>query len=79
VKAKMSAVLSLGSRESLKIPLEVEAGRAAATLVIDGVYYHFERVRKETLLTEYRVDNDPDYEPQCDTNGYCFILAPFSK
>ena len=40
MKAKMSAVLSLGSRESLKVPLEVEAGRAAATLVIDGIFYH---------------------------------------
>ena len=51
-------------------------GREAA---IDGVFYHFERIKKEVLQTEYRVDNDPDYEPQSDPDGYCYILAPYCK
>jgi hypothetical protein len=63
----------------IKIPLEVDDGREVASLQIDGVSYHIERLRKETLLNEYKVDGDPDYQPQTDVEGYCYILAPFCE
>jgi hypothetical protein len=63
----------------IEIPLVVEDDREVGTVLIDGIFYHFERIKKEALLSEYRVDTDPDYEPQTDAEGYCYILAPFSK
>lgn len=65
--------------DSINIPLVSEGEREAAMLMIDGVRYHFERITKEQLLSEYRVDDDPDYQPQADAEGYCYALAPFSK
>lgn len=63
----------------IEIPMEVDDGREVGSLQIDGVSYHFERIKKETLLSEYKVDGDTDYQPQTDTKGYCYILAPFCK
>ena len=67
------------SGESINIPMSIEGEREAAMLQINGVRYHFERVTKERLTSEYRVDDDPDYQPQTDAEGYCYILAPFSR
>ena len=61
------------------VPLSAEDGREVAQLVIDGVPYHFERLRREELLARYTVDDDPDYDPQTDAAGFCFTLAPYSR
>ncbi|HXM35555.1 MAG TPA: hypothetical protein VN920_10240 [Pyrinomonadaceae bacterium] len=65
--------------ENLSISLEFDGERESTQLLIDGVSYHFERIRKEQLMSEYKVDNDPDYYPQSDDLGYCYIIAPFGK
>jgi len=75
---KEKATIQLGS-DFIEIPLEMDDGREVAMLQIDGVFYHFERIRKEVLLSEYKVDGNPDYEPQTDAEGYCYILAPFCE
>jgi hypothetical protein len=67
------------SGDSINIPLSTEGEREAAMLIIDGVRYHFERITQEQLVSEYRVDDDPDYQPQTDAGGYCYVLAPFAK
>lgn len=64
---------------TLNIPLSLESEREAAVLIIDGVRYHLERIVREQLVSEYRVDSDPDYDPEVDTEGFCYILAPFSR
>jgi len=64
---------------SISVPLSIEGDREAAVLEIDGVQYHFERISKAQLVSEYRIDDDPDYQPQTDAEGYCYVLAPFSK
>ncbi len=64
---------------SIDVSLFFEGGREAAVLLIDGVRYHFERISRKQLLSEYRVDTDPDYRPQSDAEDYCYILAPFSN
>ncbi len=65
--------------EDLTIPLESGDGRAFAVVVMDGVRYHLERVSKKALTTHYKVDLDPDYEPQADATGHCYMLVPFSR
>ena len=75
---KEKAMLQSGS-DCIEIPLSVDDGREVATIQIDGVFYHFERIRKETLLSECRVDGDPDYQPRTDADGYCYLLAPFCR
>ncbi|HEV7798913.1 MAG TPA: hypothetical protein VGO73_12185 [Pyrinomonadaceae bacterium] len=65
--------------ENISISLEFDGERESTQLLIDGVSYHFERIRKEQLMREYKVDNDPDYYPQSDSLGYCYIIAPFDK
>ncbi len=34
---------------------------------------------EDVLLSEYKVDGDPDYQPQADAESYCYILAPFCE
>ena len=53
--------------------------RQVSSVLVDGVKYHVERIRVAEYLSKYKVDSDPEYEPQTDQNGYCVILAPFSK
>ncbi len=65
--------------DSVNIPLTIEGEREAAIIMIDGVRYHLERIKKEQPVSEYRVDDDPDYQPQTDSEDFCYILAPFSK
>lgn len=65
--------------EGIKVLLTQTEGRAHTCLLIDGVRYHFERVTKQDLLSKYRVDADPDYTPQTDGAGHCYILAPYSE
>lgn len=61
------------------VPFFVEGGRQSTVLMIDGVSYHLERIPRGQLASEYLVDLDPDYQPQADAEGYCYILAPFSE
>jgi len=65
--------------ETVKVLLTIDEGQAHSCLLIDGVRYHFERVTKQDLLSKYRVDADPDYAPQTDGAGHCYILAPYSE
>ena len=64
--------------QSVVVPLSLDGDREVARLEIDGVNYHLERVRKSDLLSHYKVDDDPDYDPQTDDAGFCFLLAPYS-
>jgi hypothetical protein len=64
---------------SLNVSLEFDGERESTQLLIDGVGYHFERIKKEQFIREYRVDNDPDYDPAADDLGYCYMIAPFSQ
>lgn len=65
--------------ESIRIPLSFDCERESSVVNIDGIRYHLERISKERLASEYRVDTDPDYQPHSDAEGFCYILAPFSK
>lgn len=62
---------------TISVSMEFDGERESTQLLIDGVSYHFERIRKEQLVTEYKIDSDPDYEPQSDDFGYCYVIAPF--
>jgi hypothetical protein len=64
---------------TITVSLEFDGDRESTQLRIDGVKYHFERIKKERLISEYRIDTDPDYEPQSDESGYCYLLAPYSR
>lgn len=64
---------------SINIPFYFEGEREAAVVTIDGVRCHLERIHREQLMSEYRVDSDPNYDPQVNTEGFCYILVPFSK
>lgn len=72
------AEIQTSSGDVLAVPLSSEGGRDGARLVIDGVPYHFERISREELLSRYKVDADPDYDPTSDAEGFCYILAPYS-
>jgi hypothetical protein len=72
-------VVSTNRGDSIKVQMLAEEGRDVATLIIDNNQYHFERIKGEELIAKYRVDTDPDYAPQSDTDGYCYILVPYAK
>jgi hypothetical protein len=79
MRKKVTLQLSHDRDRFLEIPLISDGDREVATILLDGVFYHFERIKKETLLSQYVIDRDTDYQPQTDTDGYCYILAPFCK
>ena len=64
--------------QSVTVPLFLDGDREVARLEIDGVNYHLERVHKSDLLSHYKVDDDPDYDPQADNAGFCYLLVPYS-
>ena len=72
------ATISYGVGEHMQITLSFDGVRLSTHISIDGVPYHFERIYKSVLGSEYIVDNDPDYIPISDSEGYCYIIAPFS-
>ena len=47
-------------------------------LSLTALPYHFERISRKELLSRYKVDDDPDYAPKSDADGFCYILAPYS-
>jgi len=72
-------VLFSSNGKSVEVPLSFDGVRDSTSVEIDGVQYHFERIHYSHLLSEYRIDNDPDYQPQTDQDGFCYIIAPYSK
>ena len=70
--------ISYGVQE-ITVSLEFDGVRESTEILIDGVFYHFERIKKEQLVSQYKVDMDPDYEPQSDEFGYCYMIAPFCR
>ncbi len=73
------AQISSEDGNELTVPFFVEGGRQSTVLIIDGVSYHLERIPRGRLTSDYLVDDDPNYQPQADAEGYCCILAPFSE
>ena len=77
----MKKVVTIESEggESLTVALSTEGDREVGKLMIDGVPYHVERIKAAVLKRDYRVDRDVGYIPQHDKNGFCIIVAPYSK
>ncbi len=75
---KNAATIQTVSGESVTVPLASDGDREVARLEMDGVFYHLERIHKSDLLAHYKVDDDPDYDPQSDDAGFCYLLAPYS-
>ena len=48
------------SGEVMDISLTSDEERAYSCLTVNGVRYHFERVTKTELMTQYKVDADPE-------------------
>jgi hypothetical protein len=78
MSSKEITVLKTSNGETLRVPLVFDGDREVARLEIDGINYHLERVRKSDLLSNYKVDDDPDYNPHSDDAGYCYLLVPYS-
>lgn len=78
---KRKVTLQVGHNRDyfIEIPLSTDGDRQVATVLMDGIFYHLERIKKETLLSQYFIDLDRDYRPQTDTEGYCYILSPFAN
>jgi hypothetical protein len=68
-----------GLGAKIEVELEFEVDREGGSITIEGIHYHFERLTKERLLSDYKIDDDPDYQPQTDADGYCYLIAPFSE
>lgn len=79
MKEKRTVVIKNEMGEQLIVNLVSDGYRESTTLLIGGKLYHFERISRTTLMTDYCVDIDPDFCPQADASGYCYILAPFAE
>jgi len=77
--ARKRLVIVSPEGDTISLPMQPEGPRQVGSVLVDGVKYHIERIRAAKYLSKYKVDADPEYEPQTDQNGYCVILAPFSK
>lgn len=75
---KKAATIQTANGESVIVPLAPDGDRDVGRLEIDGINYHLERVRKSDLVAHYKIDDDPDYDPQADDAGFCYLLAPYS-
>jgi hypothetical protein len=64
---------------TLQVPLEKCGDREAATIFIDGIPHHIERMSRDLLCKEYRIDTDPDYIPKTDRANRCILVTPFSQ
>jgi hypothetical protein len=64
---------------TLQVPVENCDDREAATIFIDNVPYHIERMPKALLCKEYKIDTEPDYDPQTDNANRCVMVAPFGQ
>jgi len=72
------AEIEAPSGDVLVVPLFSEDGCDSSCLIIDGLPYHLERISRDDLLSHYKVDDDPAYDPRSDVDGFCYILAPYS-
>lgn len=79
MKATHSIRIRTQSGSVLQIPLECSGDREAATIFIDNVPYHIERMSKDLLCKEYKIDTDPDYIPKTDRSNRCVVVTPFSQ
>ena len=79
MKIERTVKITTETGDSITVPLFVEGEREGTMLMIDDVRYHFERLPREQLVSEYRVDSAPDFQPQADDEDCCYILAPFSQ
>lgn len=79
MSAPRSITVSNECGDTLSVRLFLEGDREAGLVVIDGIPYHIERMRRETMMSRYRVDEDPDYGPRSDTQGFCVIIAPYAE
>jgi hypothetical protein len=77
--ARKQLVIASSDGDTISVPMQSEGRRQVGNVLVDGVKYHVERIRTAEYLSKYKVDADPEYEPQTGQNGYCVILAPFSK
>lgn len=77
MKATHSLKITTQDGSTLRVPLDNCGDRDVATIFIDQVPYHIERVSKGVLCKEYKVDGDPDYVPQADKANCCVVVAPF--
>lgn len=77
--SERTVTIDAGAGKSVDIPIPFDGERFSAELYIDGIPYHLERIHKSVLGSEYIVDNDPDYAPKSDREGFCYIITPFSE
>jgi len=68
-----------GYGETIEIALLRDGTRDVGQVFIDGVPYHIERMKSDELMSEYKIDTDPDYSPQRDKHGRCVLIAPYCK
>lgn len=68
-----------GHEYSINIPMASEGNRKFALLILNDVRYHLERVTQNELAHDYKVDLDPDYRPQANATGHCYMLVPYSE
>ena len=78
MKATNSIKIKTQNGLTLQVPLKKCGDREAGTIFIDDIPYHIERMPKNLLCKEYKVDADPDYVPQTDNSNRCVVVAPFS-
>lgn len=79
MKATNSIKIETQSGLMVQVPLEKFGSREMGTIFIDDVPYHIERMSKQLLCKEYKIDADTDYVPQTDKANRCVMVAPFSK
>ncbi|MDE2058255.1 MAG: hypothetical protein KGL31_05445 [candidate division NC10 bacterium] len=77
--ARKRLVIASSDGDTISVPMQSEGPRQVGSVLVDDVKYHVERIRAAEYFSKYKVDADPEYEPQTDQNGYCVIFAPFSK
>ena len=74
----MTCFISTLTGGSLEVDLENEGERSVATLLVNGIPCHLERLSGADAL-RYKLDADPDYRPQYDPEGYTYVLVPYSR
>lgn len=74
----MTCNISAPDGDDLRVTLEDDGQRSVATLLVNGVPCHLERLPAEEAL-RYKLDADPDYRPRCDPEGYTYVLVPYSR
>jgi len=79
MEEERTVVIENGMGDQLIVNLISDGYRQGTSISIDGNRYHFERISRSTLMTDYCVDVDPDFCPQADASGHCYILAPFAE